>query len=234
MKLQETFRELGLQVIVKVTSIDLTPDRPAYAGDDWKVEGALNEHIAALAIYYFDDDNVTKGHLSFRQKTRMDENDYVYDVSDHGPLEEVFGCDNLRGSPAVQGLGSVPTPDGRLLAWSNALQYRIEPFELRDKSRAGHRRFITLSLVDPHYRICSTRNVPPQQHDWWAEPALRSMGLKAKGIPQEVVDLIDKETRGWPISMDEAQRLREDMLAEKTTIDEAVELGMGNIMFSDN
>jgi hypothetical protein len=40
------------------------------------------------------------------------------------------------------------------------------PLELQDKTEPGHCRFLTLSLVDPTYRICSTRNVPPQQTDW--------------------------------------------------------------------
>jgi hypothetical protein len=45
-----------------------------------------------------------------------------------------------------------------------------EPFSLADPLRSGHIRFATLWLVDPHYRICSTQNVPPQDPSWVKTP----------------------------------------------------------------
>lgn len=102
----------------------------------------------------------------------MSPNEYVFDSQTEG-LRLVFGVpEDVRGSdsddpilvPPTQEIGSVTTPQGRLLAWPNALQHRIEPFELVDKSRSGYRNCVVLYLVDPHYRICSTRTVPPQQH----------------------------------------------------------------------
>jgi hypothetical protein len=45
-------------------------------------------------------------------------------------------------------------------------QHRVSPFKLQDPTKPGHRRFIALWLVDPHQRIISTANVPPQQLDW--------------------------------------------------------------------
>lgn len=41
--------------------------------------------------------------------------------------------------------------------------------KLQDPTRPGHRRFLALWLVDPHTRIVSTANVPPQQRAWWEE-----------------------------------------------------------------
>ncbi|KAH8073337.1 DUF4246-containing protein [Aureococcus anophagefferens] len=41
-----------LQVIVKLQTIELTPERPEYAGGAWHVEGARNERIVATAIHY--------------------------------------------------------------------------------------------------------------------------------------------------------------------------------------
>lgn len=43
----------------------------------------------------------------------------------------------------------------------------MSSFKLQDPTKPGHRRFIALWLVDPHRRILSTANVPPQQKDWW-------------------------------------------------------------------
>ena len=45
----------------------------------------------------------------------------------------------------------------------NTLQHRLSPFELKDKSKPGHRKFIVMFLVDPNVRITSTAEVSPQQ-----------------------------------------------------------------------
>jgi hypothetical protein len=57
----------GLQIIFKLANIHLTPDKPEYDGGTWHVEGALNEHICATAIYYYDQENIDKSGLVFRQ-----------------------------------------------------------------------------------------------------------------------------------------------------------------------
>lgn len=48
-------------------------------------------------------------------------------------------------------------------------QHRVSSFRLKDATKPGHRRFLALWLVDPHERIVSTANVPPQQRDWYAD-----------------------------------------------------------------
>lgn len=48
-------------------------------------------------------------------------------------------------------------------------QHCVSPFRLEDPTKPGHRRFIALWLIDPHVRVVSTANVPPQQKDWWIE-----------------------------------------------------------------
>ncbi|KAL6803322.1 hypothetical protein GGI42DRAFT_324279 [Trichoderma sp. SZMC 28013] len=40
------------------------------------------------------------------------------------------------------------------------MKYRRELFELLDSTVPGHHRYVTLLLVDPNSRICSTRNAP--------------------------------------------------------------------------
>lgn len=66
--LRKDFRNSGLQVIFKLANIHLTPEKPDYDGGSWHIEGALNEHICATALYYYDCENVTDSYLSFRQK----------------------------------------------------------------------------------------------------------------------------------------------------------------------
>jgi hypothetical protein len=104
---------------------------------------------------------------------------------------------------------------GRLLAWPNLLHHRITPFELIDKTKSGHRSFLTLSLVDPSYRLCSTRNVPPQDHGWWAEEAISAALPTKVSVPQELVDHIDSYTDNWPMGLEEAMEFREQMAKEQ-------------------
>ncbi|KAG9404201.1 hypothetical protein AC1031_005739 [Aphanomyces cochlioides] len=51
--------EKNLQVIVKIASIELTPDNPKYTGGSWHIEGMTNESIAATGILYYDCENIT-------------------------------------------------------------------------------------------------------------------------------------------------------------------------------
>ncbi|KAE9375599.1 hypothetical protein N431DRAFT_314710, partial [Stipitochalara longipes BDJ] len=208
--LQETFRERGLQIIIKIGSIDLTPEKPAYTGGFWQLEATLNEHIVATAVFYYDEKNISNSRISFRQQTEWNNNDDLYTNSEFNALLKVFAIpEDGRQGPAYQDIDSVSSPKGRLLAWPNTLHHRVEPFELVDAMQPGYQRFITLYLVDPHYRICSTSNVPPQQHNWWVEEALTSTGFAEKGMPQEVLDLIERATGQWPMGEEEAKQLQE-------------------------
>ncbi|PGH14080.1 hypothetical protein AJ80_06084 [Polytolypa hystricis UAMH7299] len=173
--LRETFKATGLQIIVKMATIELTPEKPEFPVGGWHVEGQMNERICATALYYLDSENVTPSHLSFRMQTSSYQDD-LQDITGQDAynwLERVYGT---ALGPAfdvtnacLQSYGSVETQQGRLLAFPNTFQHRVSPFKLQDPTKPGHRRFIALWLVDPHQRIVSTANVPPQQLDWWAE-----------------------------------------------------------------
>ena len=79
------------QVIVKLASIELTPEKPKYDGGSWHLEGMLNEHIVATAIYYYDVDNITSSGIRFRHEADLDDCELQYEQDDHGPLSTVFG-----------------------------------------------------------------------------------------------------------------------------------------------
>jgi hypothetical protein len=176
--LQERFRTEGLQIIVQVTSIGLTPDQPTYAGEqEFHVAGMLNEHIVATAVYYYDVDNISEAKISFEQEAVIDNNvfntkneDFINNVWNIPDCEVPEDDEYWQLPQALQSLGAITISSGRFLAWPNTLRSKAESFSLEDPSRAGHLRFVTLWLVDPHYRICSTRNVPPQRPDWAAAP----------------------------------------------------------------
>ncbi|GLA11531.1 hypothetical protein AnigIFM62618_005497 [Aspergillus niger] len=240
-RLQDMFRSQGLQVIVNMENIELSPSSPNYKGTDWHMEGQLNEHLVAVSIFAYDIDNITEPQIAFRQNTKLDESFYRYreeketgqrwhprlmpahrygkfGCTDFFKLSKILGyvdidldTDNFVAK-TWQDKGVVSVTQGRLITFPNVLEHRAEPFSLADRSRAGHYRYIKLYLVDPHYRICSTRNVPPQQHHWWADVV--GENLSVAGLPQEMIDQIMKETGSWPMGLPEARRHRHAFLNE--------------------
>ncbi|KAK4198028.1 hypothetical protein QBC40DRAFT_284400 [Triangularia verruculosa] len=192
-KLGERFKYTGLQVIVKMATIELTPEKPDFPVGSWHIEGMMNEHIVATALYYVDSENVTPSSLEFRMETHgnQDELQELVGQDCYGPYEAMYGCRFGHGSETLQKLGSVETRQGRLLAFPNVFHHRVSPFSLQDRTKPGHRRFIALWLVDPHQRIVSTANVPPQQLGWWAEAVFGGKDRVAKGdMPSEVFQLL--------------------------------------------
>lgn len=150
-------RGRSLQVIVKLATIHLTPDKPEYPGGSWHVEGMLNERIVATGIYYWDSENVTESRLSFRAAL----DNPGYEQNDDNGVREVYGLENEDALNQTQ--GSVPTPAGRCLVFPNILQHRVDSFRLADPTRPGHRKILAFFLVDPSEKIVSTSDVPPQQ-----------------------------------------------------------------------
>ncbi len=160
-------RGRGLQVIVKLATIHLTPDKPEYSGGSWHVEGMLNERIVSTGIYYWDNENITESRLSFRAAL----DDPNYEQNDDDGLREVYG---LEDEDALnQELGAASTPAGRCLAFPNILQHRVGSFRLTDATRPGHRKILAFFLVDPSEKIVSTSDVPPQQP--WSETSTMTL-----------------------------------------------------------
>ncbi|KAF8885778.1 hypothetical protein BD779DRAFT_1646453 [Infundibulicybe gibba] len=202
---------LGLQVIVKLANIHLTPDKPEYAGGIWHVDGQPNEHICATALYCYDSVNVTKNLLTFRQQCICPEG--IMDEQDEHDLQsEIFGIS--LGQPAIQEIGSIETKEGRLITFPNIFQHRAQPFSLADPSKPGHCKVLALYLVDPHIRIISTANVPCQRRDWWREKVIRGGPRRLVNLPLELQDLIFEQIDDFPISMEKAKKLRLELMED--------------------
>jgi hypothetical protein len=146
-----------LQVIVKLATIHLTPDKPEYAGGAWHVEGMLNERIVSTGIYYWDSDNITESRLGFR--AAVDPPGHQREDAD--AVREIYGLEEEAALNQV--LGAAETRAGRALAFPNVFQHRVFPFRLADQSRPGHRKVLVFFLVEPSVTIASTSDVPPQQ-----------------------------------------------------------------------
>lgn len=231
--LKADYDATGLQIIVKLANIHLTPDKPEYEGGTWHVEGQLvrmsswhhsllfsdsyllqNEHICATAIYYYDNENITPSHLAFRQPSDITEveEEIPYEQSDREWIKPIYGLTN--DGPAIQVVGSVEAREGRVVTFPNILQHQVQPFQLADPTKPGHRKILALFLVDPNIRIISTANIPCQQRDWWARGVTTSGSLLAK-LPVELRDKVIKEVEDFPISLDRAKEMREALMRER-------------------
>ncbi|WYZ40016.1 hypothetical protein EsH8_IV_000357 [Colletotrichum jinshuiense] len=206
-----------IQVIVKLANIHLTPEKPTYDGGSWHIEGQLNEHICATALYYYDNDNVTDSHLAFRTTANRGgfSEDLQYEQSDHHSIERTFRIDSTGDTS--QELGSVLTREDRLLAFPNVYQHCVAPFELADKTKPGHRKILALFLVDPAIPIISTANVPPQQRDWWRSGVTPDNRIGP--LPPEVTEMV-LDNLDFPIGIEEAKRVREELMKERTALDQ--------------
>lgn len=225
----------GLQVIFKLANIELDPAGPTvdgelsrceYNGSNFHVEGALNEHIAATALFYYDQRNVTDSYLEFRQQ--VDAEDMVARPEQHEYVaaERLYGIKNEEA--AIQNIGKVLTKPGRLLAFPNVLQHKVGKFSLQDQTAGhGYRKILAMFLVDPHIRILSTANVPPQRLDWWADEVRKADRFST--LPVELFDRIMEEVEDFPISWAKACEDREVLMAERGRITEQYDEAMSEV-----
>lgn len=187
--------------------------------------------------------NTTAASISFRVEADLDPGEHAYEPFQRTELASVLDLPSAKhlgaqsgGGLAFQDIGSVSLTEGRLVAVPNVLQRRMEPFELEDVARGpGHKRFLTLYLVDPHYRVCSTRNVPPQRHDWWWDAAGGDQVVAswaARGVPQEVADKIGSQIGEWPMGMDEAKKIRDHRRMDEMLGNAAVQMGVQKYQFN--
>ncbi|KAJ8330570.1 hypothetical protein O5D80_001545 [Batrachochytrium dendrobatidis] len=101
-----SLRGRNLQVIVKLTNIQLTPSKPKYDKGNWHIEGPINESIVATGLYYYDVENITTPKLDYRVAVdRFDQ------VASGMYWKDVYGID--RESPRSQYIGSLELPNGR-------------------------------------------------------------------------------------------------------------------------
>jgi hypothetical protein len=209
-------------------------------GADWFEDGMLNEHIVATTIVCLSSVNVAPYSIYLEVEADLDPEHFHYMWDELPELEQVFEVGPLNhlggdgvADPAVQRLIRVQLPEGRLLALPSVLRRNADNAPtLLDPTKPGRLQMLVLYLVDPHYRICSTRNVPPQQHDWWASAASLDQALgnlrigEGRGLPREVADQISAEMGEWPMSEDEAReavRIREE---DEDVFKKAVEHGV--------
>jgi Protein of unknown function (DUF4246) len=172
----------NIQVIVKIASIQLTPDKPCFNGGSWHLEGTDSECIVATGIFYFHSENITESMLAFRSLAGPP---YSYEQNDSFGAWELYGIED--GEALVRNLGSLTCRQDRLVTFKNFNQHRVERFELEDKTRNGYRKILAFFLVDPKEKVLSTKQVPFQNRDLLVEFLLV---LFRRVLPVEILEII--------------------------------------------
>ncbi|KAJ2453264.1 hypothetical protein GGF42_003839 [Coemansia sp. RSA 2424] len=202
-----------LQAIVKMSNIELTPEKPEYDGGNWHVEAMANERIIATGIYYYDVENIAESSLKFRES--VDE-DISYEQNDRRGMNCAYGIyedNNDDEIPLAQEIGHIDIKSGRCIVFPNIYQHQVSSFRLADPTKPGHRKILAFFFIDPATRIPSTEIVPPQQQSWWARSALSSGALSDLPllVKEGILDQVD-----FPMSLEEAKKLRLELMAERS------------------
>jgi hypothetical protein len=219
----------GLQVIFKLANIHLTPEKPRYDGSAWHVEGALNEHICSTALFYYDQDNIEDSYLEFQHEIDAEAMIMKPGQDEYMTCEDLYGI--MQDGATVQSIGRVLTRQGRILAFPNVMQHRVQPFGLADPSKPGHRKILAMFLVDPNIRILSTANVPPQQKAWWADEVRKIEPLD--GLPVELFERVMEVVDDFPIGWQEACEIRKALMDERGSARDEFEEALQQVSESD-
>ncbi|TGO73154.1 hypothetical protein BELL_0385g00050 [Botrytis elliptica] len=141
--------------------------------------------------------------ISFRQKTDFSESAYhrseddlfakTFGIKDDGYYDdEGFGLNSCDGRSVIELVQCVAI---QIRTVYEKQSYRTEKCEIHQT----------------YNRICSTQNVPPQRHNWWANEVFGKENLGRK-LPAELLNMIDKDVDEWPIGRDEAKEDRDNLL----------------------
>ncbi|KAJ2107533.1 hypothetical protein GGI16_001491 [Coemansia sp. S142-1] len=201
-----------LQAIVKLSSIELTPEAHSYSSKDWNVMGLANERIIATGMFFYNVANIAPCSLTFREALRAKH--YPSDSFEYYAMCFANGLNIEYGDGAhdvSQELGDVDIYEEQCVVFPNTIQYQMPELALEDATKPGHCKMLTFYFVDPSTRIPSTEIVPPQQKDWWTEDILSSEPFRS--LPLLVMDGIMDQI-SFPVSLKEAKELRVEMEAE--------------------
>ncbi|KAH9926103.1 uncharacterized protein B0H18DRAFT_1119008 [Fomitopsis serialis] len=189
-----------LQVIVKLTNVMLTPEKPQFNGTQWQYEGSEDEAIIATFVYYYGCENIAESSLAFRTTVVRPHDQHEYCSFHHHGIANLEQCE--------QNIGHFSIGEDRCVAYPNCYQNRRSPIRLQDASKPGHLKALYLFLVDPHVTLPSTATVGPQQESW-IRRAVQDTNLFSR-LPPEIADVIWEQVDA--MTLEQAQIHREKMV----------------------
>ena len=200
-----------LQVIVKIATIVLTPESPTYPGGVWHIEGTELENIFCSQICYLESENISESRLSFRCAV----GEPAYAQSDDKGILVIYGLENDES--LINNMGSVLTVGKRCIAFPNLFQHKVEPFQLLDPSKCGHRRILVFFIVNPDVRIPSTATLEPKQISLYRDRMIPEC-LKNSFIIDPLWDMIIQYSGDHIWTLEEAREHRVKLMHERKFI----------------
>lgn len=185
--LQDYLRISGLQVIIEIGGVELPPGSRPYSQDEWRSQHRPNEHIVATAVVVFSVENLKPCYISFRRDIEVSARDENGRGDSWNPSWS-HSASADAGSTVHRTIERAELRLGRLITFPNVVKPYLESLELADPAHKGHFRTISIHLVDPNCRICSTANVPAQQYEWWLD-TVEGL-LHRRGLPAELCQSI--------------------------------------------
>ncbi|THH33338.1 hypothetical protein EUX98_g822 [Antrodiella citrinella] len=215
-----SLRGSTIKVIVKVTDIRLTPEKPQFLAEPWQVAGMRNEHVVACAFHCIACDNIAPPALAFRMPICSP---FKFTSGDEGATARTWGL--RHGSPGIQSLGQVPLTLGRSVVLPNIYQHALQPTTLIDQEKEGSMTILSFLLVDPdlsnidgtgthgadEFEILTTSTVPPQQKAWIRRAVEESLDVR---IPNEIVERIMDHVEGL-LTEKEALKVTKEMKVQR-------------------
>ena len=204
-----------IQVIVKIQSIELdcnNKDKSEYLGGSWHLEGMDYEHIYGTCIYYFEMDNIESSYLEFRES--------IEDPTDNPQSDNVWVWENhgvIHGQISNKYLGKIKLNKGNCIIYKNIYQHHVTKFKLNNKNKNGKRSILVFFIIDPKYKIISTKYVPIQQKNIMLNilKVLLKNDLNIEGIIEIIVEYLPCFT------IKQAKQFRDKlMFARKFYVDE--------------
>jgi len=212
--LQGHYARRGLQVIVKLANIQLTPEKPEYEGGSWHVERQMVSFDSESQKKKMSTERphrcyclsiITLPRILLPQRSQFVET---------RPLTSTHKA-TMNSSPRYSGART----GNQLYKRSAALRaakaacspsphHRVGPFKLANRTKPGHRKIVALFLVDPNTKMISTAHVPCQQQEWWWG------NQQILGLPIKLQDHILKNV-DFPFSLEEAKTLRLELMMER-------------------
>ncbi|KAF9042176.1 hypothetical protein BJ165DRAFT_1595481 [Panaeolus papilionaceus] len=208
----------GLQVVVRAAHVSVNPRDEGIGDEEWHIEGILNEHIIATAIYTYTLTNLTvPPTIGFKHQFSVESIamiDHAAEDHEHDWLEPIFGL-SLDDDAATQVLGSIKAREGRLIVFPNVLQsqFQFRDLKLEDPTKSGSFSYVAIHLVDPTIPILSTAHVPCQNREWWFDEVLRFQGRDSRllRLPKEVLGIIGGHVEGFMFDYEEAEEHKVQM-----------------------
>ncbi|EPQ26923.1 uncharacterized protein PFL1_05558 [Pseudozyma flocculosa PF-1] len=191
----------SLQVVVRLSKQQLTPDVPSRKGGGWHYSGTPAENICATGIYYLDCENIEPPSTKFITAVGREalSGGSVQHLDD-GQQEYVFGlsAERLkRRRVHSQALGSTRPMAGSCFVYPNHLQAKTANLNLVDRTRPGHVTMLEIFLVDPDHFTLPSWKVLPQQVDWLRDATLqlcsRDPACRLSRLPLEILERIFDE-----------------------------------------